>query len=130
MILIYDASSLDSLQYLQFEIENIEKNQHAPHAKYILVRNKIDINPSKCVSIDIQNSFISSSCLSSKVHLFHQTSAKTNEGVSELKSKLRTLLQLPEESDGAPLNQFAKVSSTSKLKDLKKKHKLRKCKQM
>jgi len=96
VVLIYDITDFGSLEYLNYEIEKIEKNQYTPHAKFVLVRNKIDMKLSKQITEKSQKEYIFNSRLQSKINLAVQMSAKTNEGVHDFfKNDLPQLLALP-----------------------------------
>ena len=96
ILLVYDVTDLASLHYLNYEMEKIEKNQYTPHAKYVLVCNKVDKKASKHVPLEKQRQFLEESKLRSKLDYIVQLSAKTNEGIVDFfKEDLPELLTLP-----------------------------------
>lgn len=121
IILVYDASDFESLEYLEYELANLEKCHYASDAKFILVQNKIDKKPSKHVSINKQRDFIAKSRLRSKVDLFCKTSAKLNEGITELfKVHLKQVLAMPTEEVASLECDFNdKVDGQKKKKSIK-----------
>ena len=81
------------------------------------------------MSYNKQKDFISNSRLRNKVDLFCRTSAKLNEGVTELfKTNLKQVLAMPtEELDELPISGFDKYIDKT---DGQKKKKGMKCKTM
>lgn len=96
IVLIYDITEFKSLEYVNYEIEKIEKNQYAPHAKFVLMQNKVDKKLSKHIPYRKQKEYIGNSKLHNKVDMLVQASAKTNEGLEDFfKVDLPELLTIP-----------------------------------
>lgn len=133
IIFVYDTSDFTSLEYLEYELESIEKNQYAPNTKFILIQNKIDIKPAKLIPYEQQKEFISNSKLRNKIDLFWQTSAKTSEGIKELfDGELQELLTIPdrEEKQLTAFDRFIAESTENVAKIKGKKKRKLKCKTM
>lgn len=124
IVLIYDVTEFKSLEYLNYEIEKIDKNQYAPHAKFVLIQNKLDKKLTKHIPYRKQKEYIGSSKLRSKVDLLVQASAKTNEGIEEFfKIDLPELLILPNENNKPAFESYLENSTdvTDAVKKKKKK---------
>ena len=89
---VYDVTDSESFLYVAKDAENIERCNYAPDSRFILVGNKIDKRSTdESVSEEKARNFIANF---RKVRFdeFIQTSARTGEGVTELLTRIGSIL--------------------------------------
>lgn len=82
-IIVYDITQTKSLDAVKGWIEELNTNTNISRMTIAIVANKIDLQPANSIIID-QGKQIATE----KQALFHQTSAKTGQGINELFKEL------------------------------------------
>ena len=117
-ILVFAYNDQQSFENLDSWLDDIKQFAH-PHARIIMVGNKIDLSDSRCISKSEATDF-------AKVHNLeiYDTSAKLNQGVAELFNSIaRSILQgflSGEIKVSKPQIQTQEIASEAKLEEEKK----------